>query len=143
MLLGRDYSPLLARVSYGNCYGYNCNSNWYQWGRWILAGVLIFIGFCVLLFVLFLNRRRRRRGMGRIHPRIGMGRRANQMESQPPQSQVPYGGGGVYNQNMGYQQYAPPPGAPPQYGSGLNADYYGQHQGVSQPENAYQPPHIK
>jgi hypothetical protein len=87
--------------------------------------------------------------MGRIHPRIGMGRRQNQMEPQPPQSQVPYGDGvgagdgGLYNQNMGYQQYAPPPGPPPQYGAGLNADYYEQPQGVSQPENAYQPPHVK
>merc|ERR1719262_2069111 len=43
-----------------------------------------------------------------------------------------------YN-NGGYnQQYAPPAGAPPQYGNtGHNNDYYGQQNGVAQPQNAY------
>jgi len=132
---------------YGNCYGYNCDSNWTRWGRWVLAGILLFIGLCVLLFVLFLNRRRRGRGMGRFHPRIGMGGRTNQ-QNQPPQSEAAFGGGGgvggggIYNQNAGYQQYAPPPGPPPQY-AGSNADYYGQTPEVSQPQNAYKPAQVK
>ena len=43
-----------------------------------------------------------------------------------------------YN-NGGYnQQYAPPAGAPPQYGNaGYNNDYYGQQNGVAQPQTAY------
>jgi hypothetical protein len=92
--------------------------------------------------------------MGRLHPRFGMGGRSTQ-PPLPPQSEVPYGGGGgaggggMYNQdmgyqNMGYQQYAAPPGPPPEYGAGSNAEYYGQPPEVSHPQNAYhQPAHVK
>lgn len=42
-------NELVARYYYSNCYGYNCNSRWYDWGRWIVVGVVIFIVLLVLL----------------------------------------------------------------------------------------------
>jgi len=47
-----------------------------------------------------------------------------------------YNNGGGYNNT---QQYAPPAGAPPpQYGNaGYNNGYYGQQNGIAQPQNAY------
>jgi len=45
-----------------------------------------------------------------------------------------YGNQGYNNQT----QYAPPPGGPPQYGAGSNDAYYGQQNGVAQPQNTYQ-----
>jgi len=35
-----------------NYYG-NCHSAWYRWGRWVLAGILIFIGLIILAFILY------------------------------------------------------------------------------------------
>jgi hypothetical protein len=35
-----------------NYYG-NCRSSWYRWGRWVLAGILIFIGLIILAFILY------------------------------------------------------------------------------------------
>lgn len=81
-----------------------------------------------------MSRRRRRRAY----------RHSTPMQSQPPPDQSGYNNNYASPQpqgyfghgNTGYAQYAPPQGPPPpQYGEG-----YGQANGVSQPENAYQPP---
>jgi len=111
---------------YRRYYGYySCNSAWSRFGRWILAGVLIFIFVLFLFAAMCLARRRRRR---------------NQISStnQPmAYSQT----GNTYNQpanNYDYsepQTYAPPAGAPPIYGGGANQGYY--NTGVTQPTNTY------
>ncbi|PMD25468.1 hypothetical protein NA56DRAFT_745251 [Hyaloscypha hepaticicola] len=108
-----------------NYYG-NCHSAWYRWGRWVLAGVLLFIGLVFLAVLLFCTRRRRRRNR----------------YATPMTSQAPLGG---YNSGYGNgnQHYNPPSGPPPQYGNpngntGYDG-YYGQQSGVAQPQNAYKP----
>jgi hypothetical protein len=45
---------VLTRSS--NRYGHNCHSNWYRWGRWVLAGILIFIAAIALLFFVYVYR---------------------------------------------------------------------------------------
>jgi len=125
MYLPRDTeNTLVARdTCYRDYYGYyNCHSSWYRWGRWVLAGILIFIGVIFLFACLFVTRRRRRRNqisntsqpMAYTAP---TGRQDYDYSQPPPQGQT----------------YASPPGAPPQYGGGANQDYYG----VQQPQNAY------
>ncbi|KAH8773288.1 hypothetical protein BGZ57DRAFT_894507 [Hyaloscypha finlandica] len=129
-LLPRDTAALAEfakrQIYYGsrcNYYG-NCHSAWYRWGRWVLAGILIFIGLIILAFILFCGSRRRRRNR----------------QAMPMTSQAPLGG---YNSGYGnQQQYGAPSGPPPQYGSNMNAGYdgyYGQQGGVAQPQNAYKP----
>lgn len=39
----------------------NCNSNWYNWGRWVLLGCLIAAAVLIALLVSCLNARRRRK----------------------------------------------------------------------------------
>ncbi|KAF7952459.1 uncharacterized protein EAE97_001956 [Botrytis byssoidea] len=116
---------------YRNGYGYyRCNSAWSRFGRWILAGVLIFVGLILLFAIMCISRRRRRR---------------NQISStnQPmayTQPAATYGQAPAsYNYSQPQQSYAPPAGAPPTYGgahAGANADYYGTS-GVTQPANTY------
>ncbi|PMD57368.1 uncharacterized protein K444DRAFT_615826 [Hyaloscypha bicolor E] len=129
-LIPRDTAALAEfakrQIYYGsrcNYYG-NCRSSWYRWGRWVLAGILIFIGLIILAFILFCGSRRRRRNRHAV----------------PMTSQAPLGG---FNSGYGNeQQYGAPLGPPPQYGSNTGADYdgyYGQQSGVAQPQNAYKP----
>jgi hypothetical protein len=33
----------------------NCTTTWSRWGRWVLAGILLFFGFLVLLFLLYVS----------------------------------------------------------------------------------------
>ena len=107
---------------------YNCNSAWSRFGRWILAGVLIFIGLILLFLILCLSRRRKRR--------------AAKYTSQPattynaPQTST-YDNNNTYGVNNG--GYAPPAGPPPTNYGGSNAGYYGGQGGVEQPGNTYQP----
>ncbi|EKD12927.1 uncharacterized protein L3040_005786 [Drepanopeziza brunnea f. sp. 'multigermtubi'] len=119
---------LVARqVYYGNrrdCYYYgNCRSNWDRWGRWVLAGILIFLGlFLFFLYLCCANRRRRRR----------MNNAPTPMTAHNP------GYSGYHPQ----QPYAPPPGPPPpQYVNGNGnapGGYYGQQSGgLTQPQGAY------
>ncbi|KAJ8066892.1 hypothetical protein OCU04_004278 [Sclerotinia nivalis] len=102
---------------------YRCNSAWNRFGRWILAGVLIFIGLILLFAIMCITRRRRRRTQirsGNTH-----------MTYNQPNT---YGQAPANNYNS-QQQYAPPAGAPPHHGGG-NQDYYGTS-GVTQPSNTY------
>lgn len=111
-LLSKRYCSSYNR--YGNGYSYNnCNSAWYRFGRWILAGILLLIGIVFFLGVLFCMRRRRRRAM------------RYQANNQPMAYQPQ---GGAYNQG-----YAPP--QQQQYGAAQG--YYGQTGGVTQPQGAY------
>ncbi|KAF7870567.1 hypothetical protein EAF04_004311 [Stromatinia cepivora] len=108
---------------YRRGYGYyRCNSAWNRFGRWILAGVLIFIGIILLFAIMCISRRRRRR----MQIRSGntpMTYNQPNTYGQPPTSN---------NYNYSQQQYAPPAGAP----GGANQDYYGTS-GVTQPSNTY------
>ncbi|KAI9048459.1 hypothetical protein LZ554_007295 [Drepanopeziza brunnea f. sp. 'monogermtubi'] len=124
---GEEALSLVARqVYYGNSrncnYYRNCRSNWGRWGRWVLAGILIFLGlFLFFLYLCCANRRRRRR----------MNNAPTPMTAHNP------GYSGNYQ-----QPYASPPGAPPpDYGNGNgngNAGYYGQQSGgVTQPQGVY------
>ncbi|KAH7420172.1 hypothetical protein BKA64DRAFT_34746 [Cadophora sp. MPI-SDFR-AT-0126] len=123
---------LVARqIYYGRCNPryQNCRSAFSRWGRWVLAGILIFLGILLLFIVLCCSKRRKRR---------------RALHSTPMTAPVGHNsgynagynnGGGAYN-----QQYAPPAGAPPpQYGgnAGYNNGYYGQQNGIAQPQNAY------
>ena len=106
---------------YRRNYGYyRCNSAWHRFGRWILAGVLIIMVLFFLFIFMCISKRRRRRNQIRS---------GNQpMAYQAPQSH--------YSQP---KPYAPPAGAPPNYGGqsgGANQDYYGTG-GVTQPQNTY------
>lgn len=122
--------------SNGRCYR---RSGWYYWGRWVVAGVIIFLVIFLCATMACINsRRRRKRG---LNPMYGTGWMA-------PNSK--YGGPHPPNQQWasGYGNNAPPPppyGGPPQqqYGGSpygqpppQNADF-GQTEGVQQPPNAY------
>ncbi|KAG4026758.1 hypothetical protein MFRU_037g00690 [Monilinia fructicola] len=108
---------------YSRNYGYyRCRSAWSRFGRWVLAGILIFVAIFFFFIILCISRRRRRR---------------NQISSgnQPMAYSQPTN---TYNQPPA-QPYAPPPGVPPSYGgghTGANQDYYGTS-GVTQPTNVY------
>lgn len=126
-------------------YQYQCRTGWYNWGRWVLLGILIFGAFFLFFFYSCFNARRRRKA-GR-QPMYGTG-----------WTTAPFGHGQArYNPNQANQQQArPQETAPPTYQTG---GYYGQNQGayfggqqtgteLRQPENAwtrpgepvYQPP---
>merc|ERR1712058_158677 len=126
-----DALNLVARqIRYGRCGPrfQRCrnSSAFSRWGRWVVAGILIFFGILLLFLVLCCAKRRKRRAALHSTP----------MTAPSGHHNSGYNAG--YN-NGGYnQQYAPPAGAPPQYGNtGHNNDYYGQQNGVAQPQNAY------
>jgi hypothetical protein len=124
---------LTSRNSYRQTY--RCSSPWSRIGRWILAGVLIFIGLLLLAIILCLSARRKKRArrMTTNNPST---------YTAPPQTtyanQPQYGNNAGYNGNA---TYAPPTGAPPQnYGNqGANEGYYASTGGVNQPQGTYQP----
>ncbi|UNI14595.1 hypothetical protein JDV02_001210 [Purpureocillium takamizusanense] len=148
----------LAKRYYCNGYGYCYNSRWYDWGRWVVVGAIIFFCLLILLSCTCVARRRRRRGAqpmygtGWMAPAGKYGQNGHEMNN--------YQTG--YNQQQGYDQqyqqqgwnqqpggYANPPPAygqqHPQYtGTTFNPNdgYYGQQQGqqygVQQPPNTYQ-----
>ncbi|KAH8586671.1 hypothetical protein B0O99DRAFT_50295 [Bisporella sp. PMI_857] len=121
--VGEAVSMIVARQYYNSrtC-RYNrryCTSAWNRYGRWILAGVLIFI-FLILIFLILCVRQRRMR------------RARNNMIATPMASHPGYGNNNPqyqYGNNTGYnQQYAAPPGPPPPTYGNENAGYYGQQQ---------------
>ncbi|PHH86127.1 hypothetical protein CDD83_10688 [Cordyceps sp. RAO-2017] len=138
----------------GRCY--RRNSRWYDWGRWILIGILL-LGLLLVLFSLScIARRRRRRG---AQPLYGTGWMAPAGKFGGHNSQQPMN---TYQQGYDGQGYGPQggyPPAPPAYGQPQHAQYTGttgttfnpndgyygdpaqqqQHYGVQQPPNAYQP----
>lgn len=160
-----ETADIFGRQYYGGCgYGYyrtssgRCvrNSNWYYWGRWVLAGVIAILVIATLIICSITARRRRRRG---ATPYYGTGWMAagskygghqnnahtgyNMNNYQPtyPQHNAP---GGYQNHNQGWSN--PPPAygqQQPQYtGSTFNPNdgYYGNGQtsGVQQPPTTYQ-----
>jgi len=132
-ILARQYLGNNCYDSYGN---YNCNSGWYQWGRWVLLGAIIVAA--ILFFFLFscISARRRKRMGGR--PMYGTG-----------WASAPFGHGqATYNPNYQSQQAGPGGNnynAPPTYQQ--EGGYYGENQGyfggqqtgteLQQPQNTY------
>jgi len=129
MILSRQYG-----YGYGNSCNYygNCHSAWYRWGRWVLAGILIFLAIVLIFFFMCLRKRRSRRRMTSASTRM------TYQAPIAPQT------GAYYNQeqnqdynpgyNQGYNQnYAAPEGPPPQYGG------YEQCGNVEMPGNTYHP----
>jgi len=137
MILPRQYGYGSSSSRNCNYYG-NCRrSAWSRFGRWVLAGILIFIAIFMLLVLLCMRNRRRRRA----HPKINSNPMTHQTHAPAPQTGTYYNQDQGYAQNQSYNQgYAPPPGAPPKYGGGGYGNEYGQQQtGVEMPGNTYQP----
>ncbi|KYK54342.1 hypothetical protein DCS_06299 [Drechmeria coniospora] len=141
----------LAKRYYYNC-GYNsvCYSNrWYDWGRWVVVGVVIFVIFLVFLTCSCIARRRRRRGTQPIYGTGWMaGGKPSGQDGQPMNGYQSGYNPQAYGQPGQNAGFAPPPPAygnqqHPQYtGTTFNPNdgYYGQQQyGVQQPASAYQP----
>ncbi|RSM20817.1 hypothetical protein CDV31_000188 [Fusarium ambrosium] len=128
-------------------------SNWSYWGRWVLAGVCIFL-FFLILTCLFSSRRRRRRGVAPIYGTGWMAPNNKPWGNNQNNHQMhDYNQGGYqgdYNQQQQQYGYGPPPPPPayaqhqqPQYtGTTFNPNdgYYGQGQysGVQPPQGTYQ-----
>ncbi|KAI9835279.1 MAG: hypothetical protein M1819_002423 [Sarea resinae] len=138
---------ILPRQGYyyggGNyCNGSNCgNSNWYNWGRWVVLAAILVAAFGIFVIVSCVNARRRRhagltpyRGTGWLGGKTPPGHG----EAQYAPGQQPY-----YQENYQPQDApAPPYSPPPVHGYyGENQTYYGQQSGIElqQPPNAYQP----
>lgn len=131
---------------FGNC----VYSGWSNWGRWVLAAIVLV--FFIALFVVWScisNRRRRRRG---LRPMYGTGWvPGNNTYNQGGQPQPQYNQGGWFG-GFGHKNHqAPPPQytpAPPQgqqyTGETFNSNdgYYGHHQNdvpLQQPSGTYYP----
>lgn len=135
------------RASDGNCYS---RSNFYYWGRWVLAAIVIV--FFIALFAAWScisNRRRRRAGM---NPRYGTGWMGG-YSGYPPtgQQQHPapqYSNGGWFGAHNKNNNPPPPqytPSAVPNQTTGTTfntADGYYGHQGdvpLQPPAGSYYP----
>ncbi|KAJ4396916.1 hypothetical protein N0V93_001138 [Gnomoniopsis smithogilvyi] len=131
--------------SYGNC----VSSGWANYGRWVLAAIVIV--FFIALFVIWScisNRRRRRRG---LQPMYGTGwvpgHAYNNQGQQPQYNQGGwFGGFGHKNHNQPPPpQYTPAPPQGQQYTGQTfdsNDGYYGHHQNdvpLQQPSGTYYP----
>jgi len=130
-----EASSLTAR-QFGCGYGYHYSSStgrcvpdggsWYDWGRWVLAGIVILVFILTLLLLARNTRRRRRNGIPPLRGTGWMAPGPAPPYQPPPQySTSPP----VYPQGTG-QKFSP------------NDGYYGQQQGIplQSPPNAYQPP---
>lgn len=152
-LVARDYiCGSGERYNNGRCY----SSNWYNWGRWVVAAIAAGLFLLVLLSCLVVSRRRRRRGG---QPIYGTGWMApGKYGNQPNNHQMYDYNQQGYNQNpQEFQQQPayggyPPAPPPPAYGQqqqpqytgttfNTNEGYYGhqnQHTGVQPPQGTYQ-----
>ncbi|BFZ58341.1 hypothetical protein PYCC9005_005403 [Savitreella phatthalungensis] len=124
------------QFGYGYGYGRNYNSGWYNYGRWILLGVIVGVAVLFWLFLCGCNRRRTRQGMGPVRY-TGW---ATPGFTHPQQSGVTSRGqypmnttqtyNGYNNNNTGYAQpnqtyanqtyYNAPASAPPGYAAPQN-----------------------
>lgn len=127
---------LFARY-YCSGYGYNsndCRSSWSWWGRWVFAGVAIFV--VILALVLLGCRNSRRRRKNGLNPRYGTGWMA------PAPKYSPQNNPGVYAPPP--PQYTPAPGQNQGYNNNNNNNYQGyyggQQEGIQPPQGAYYPP---
>ncbi|ETI19275.1 hypothetical protein G647_09107 [Cladophialophora carrionii CBS 160.54] len=106
----------MARCYDGNR-AYRCNSAWYDWGRWVALGIIIFGAFLIFfLFSFFSSRRRRRLGrqplygtgwagrtpFGHNAPQYNPNYQQTQQSYQPPPAYNQQNAGGYYGQNQGY-----------------------------------------
>ncbi|CAM1506616.1 Fc.00g062570.m01.CDS01 [Cosmosporella sp. VM-42] len=137
----------LAKRDWGCRYGYyyrdgSCQryGNWYYWGRWVLAAILVVLFLIVLLSCLCISRRRRRRG---VKPMYGTGWIGGKFNGPPQNNHQMYNYGGQ-NPPPAYGQQQP------QYtGTTFNPNdgYYGNQQtnvqppiGTYQRDDVYAPP---
>ncbi|KAL3964168.1 hypothetical protein ACCO45_001172 [Purpureocillium lilacinum] len=137
-------SSELAKRYYCNGYGYCYNSRWYDWGRWVVVGAIIFFCLLILLSCTCVARRRRRRGAQPMYGTGWMapaGKRATTSRAMTSSS----------TSKAGTSRPATPT-PPPAYGQqhpqytgttfNPNDGYYGQQQGqqygVQQPAHTYQ-----
>ncbi|OAQ72196.1 Chitin synthesis regulation, Congo red resistance, RCR protein [Pochonia chlamydosporia 170] len=151
---GSSALNLIKRYYYycdGYSYSYRCSSRWYDWGRWVVLGGVIFIVLLVLLTCACTARRRRRRG---AQPMYGTGWMApvgkHDQNQQHQMNNYNQGYQPEYNQNQGYNQPQGYYNTPPPYGQqqvpqstgttfNPNDGYYGNAQyGVQPPAQAYQ-----
>jgi len=97
-VFARDY----YRCSYGwNWNGRRCvRNNWSYWGRWVLAGIVIFF-FVLFLFCCLFSRRRKRRG---VKPVYGTGWMAAKPWGNNNNNHQMYNYGNQGGYNQGYQQ---------------------------------------
>lgn len=123
---------------YGNAYG--CQSGWYNWGRWVVLGIIVVVFFLLFFICSCLSARRRKRA-NRV-PIYGTGWAGR----------TPFGHGQAqYNPNYPQQEIQPPynntqSNAPPAYNQ-TSGGYYGQNQGyfggqqtgteLQEPTNSY------
>ncbi|KAK0745875.1 chitin synthesis regulation, resistance to congo red-domain-containing protein [Schizothecium vesticola] len=136
-----EQAAAISPRQFGCRYGYHYSSSvggcvrdsgsrWYDWGRWVLAGIVVIFFILSLLLLARNSRRRRRNG---VPPLRGTGWMAP--GPAPPYSQQPPP-----------PQYSAAP--PPQYPQGTgqkfnqNDGYYGQQEGIQlqSPPHSYQPP---
>ncbi|KAF4966998.1 hypothetical protein FZEAL_10586, partial [Fusarium zealandicum] len=119
-LVARDY----ARCRYGYTWNgsYCSRNNWSYWGRWVLAGICIFVFLTFLLCCLTMSRRRRRRG---VKPMYGTGWMAGGPNNKWGQNnQNTHQMNNYGNPNQQQYGYGPPP-PPPAYGQQQQPQYTG------------------
>ncbi|CAI4216462.1 unnamed protein product [Parascedosporium putredinis] len=113
----RAICPSGSYYSRGQCWR---RSNWYYWGRWVVAGVIIFVVVFICLIMACMNsRRRRKRG---LRPMYGTGWMAPNSKfggPHPPNQQWAAGYGNtappppLMDSSPTYGVYSPPPGLLP------------------------------
>ncbi|PHH66859.1 hypothetical protein CDD82_1517 [Ophiocordyceps australis] len=125
-------------------------SSWYDWGRWIVLGIIVLLALVIFMSCACIARRRRRRGAPPVYGTGWMapaGKPSGPAPSNygPPPQDYHQG----FNQGA-YGVASPPPAYGPQQqpqytGTTFNANdgYYAaqqpQYGGVQPPHNAYQP----
>ncbi|CAN6597572.1 hypothetical protein TRVA0_001S04478 [Trichomonascus vanleenenianus] len=125
-ILSREVDPqLVRRFMYGcDIYG-NC-SGWYNWGRWILLGIIIFVFFLIFLATCKRTRKRVRSGQAPIYGTAWMVPPSYyQSQQQYQQQPVPVyhaqpgvGDAGYYDQNGNFVSREIPPSQPGQSSAG-------------------------
>ncbi|KAM0253590.1 hypothetical protein ACHAQJ_007218 [Trichoderma viride] len=136
-------------------------SGWHFWGRWVFAGIAIFLALLLLFSCLCITRRNRKRG---VQPMYGTGwisgvtqnhsngnNKYNAAHTAHEMNNYNQGGYNQqqppYNEGYGGGYTSPPPYGQPPVGNQATGTTFnpndgymtGQHYGVQQPQSAYQP----